>query len=214
MHCGEKSSSRSGIRDDTVQFVLASGSTTRRSLLGNAGLAFKCEKPRIDEAAAGNALASEGEEPRDIASALAELKARRIGQKHPDVLTLGCDQVLDFEGRVVGKSRSLEEARSTLKRLRGKRHKLHSAAVVYENLKPVWRHVSTANLAMRDFSDNFLEAYLARNDSAALESVGCYKVEEEGIRLFSSIRGDWFAVLGLPLMEFVNFLYDRGQIGK
>lgn len=212
MQCGERASTSRSVSDDTGIFMLASSSATRRRLLESAGLKFYWKAARIDEAAVVAGLIKEGEKPRNVAPVLADLKARRVGQKNPEMLTVGCDQILEFNGLVVQKSCSVDEARSTLKMLRGKRHLLHSAAVAYEGMRPVWRHISTVRLAMRNFSDNYLEDYLTRHGREILDSVGCYRVEDEGIRLFSSIKGDWFAVLGIPLTEFINFLYDRGQI--
>ena len=212
MQCGEPVRASARKRGSSPKLVLASGSETRRRMFENAGLRFQWETPRIDESAVAEALAREGEKPRNIAMALAELKAMRIGQKFPNALTLGCDQVLEFDGTIVQKACSIDEARSVLKMLRGKSHQLHSSAVAYEGMGPIWRHTSSARLAMRNFSDNFLETYLARQDCRILDSVGCYKVEEEGVRFFSFIKGDWFAIQGLPLLEFLNFLYDRNLL--
>ena len=149
MLCGEPVPALRSLQCSSLNLMLASGSDTRWRLLERAGLQFQRDVPRIDESAVVNALASEGESPRSIAIALAELKAKRIAHRHPSALTLGCDQVLEFDGKVVQKSRSIEEALSTLKMLRGNSHQLHSAAVAHEGMMPVWRHVSSVRLVMR-----------------------------------------------------------------
>ncbi|MEV8468202.1 Maf family nucleotide pyrophosphatase [Fluviibacterium sp. DFM31] len=194
------------------KFVLASGSATRQAMLTAAGLDFEVEKPRLDEDAIRASMEAEGAPPRDIADLLAEMKARKISDKRPGALVLGCDQVLDFDGRALGKPADREAAAEQLLQLRGKTHRLLSAAVLVRDNQPIWRHVGMVRLTMREFSDAYLAGYLDRNWPGLGDSVGGYKLEEEGVRLFSRIQGDYFNVLGLPLLELLNTLTLRGDI--
>ncbi|WP_193143054.1 MULTISPECIES: Maf family protein [unclassified Meridianimarinicoccus] len=194
------------------KFVLASGSATRQAMLAAAGLDFEVEKPRLDEGAIRASMEAEGAPPRDIADLLAEMKARKISDKRPGALVLGSDQVLDFDGRVLGKPNDRKTAAEQLLQLRGKTHRLLSAAVLVRDNQPIWRHIGMVRLTMRDFSDDYLAGYLDRNWPGLGDSVGGYKLEEEGVRLFSRIQGDYFNVLGLPLLELLNTLTLRGDI--
>lgn len=194
--------------------VLASTSSIRLALLQNAGLAVKAMAPRVDEATARDAMLAEGASPRDIADTLAEMKARKLSEKQPGDLVLGCDQVLVFEGEIFSKPETRDEARSQLLRLRGKSHKLLSAIVAYEGAEPVWRHVAEARLTMHQISDAYLDDYIARNWDSIRHSVGGYKIEEEGVRLFSAITGDHFTILGLPLLPLLAWLGTRGMIAR
>ena len=194
------------------QIVLASGSAIRGQMLSNAGIAFEAIVPRVDEEMIKIALQAEKATPRDIADALAETKARKIGGKLPDKLVIGCDQVLDFDGQILSKPQTPEEAKEQLKVLRGKRHSLLSAVVVYHQLEPLWRHVGQVRLYMRDISDSYLNEYVDRNWPSLQSSVGGYKLEEEGVRLFSRIEGDYFTILGLPLIEMINYLTASGDL--
>ncbi|AJE44922.1 Maf family protein [Celeribacter indicus] len=194
--------------------VLASGSQIRQQLLRNAGVPFEVSVARIDEESVRSALLGEGARPREVADALAEGKARKVSLKRPEAMVIGCDQVLSFEGELVSKAESPEEARALLSRMRGERHKLLSAVVLYENGEPKWRHVGEARLEMNDVSDAYLDAYLARNWDSVRDAVGCYKLEEEGVRLFSRIDGDYFTVLGLPLLPLLAYLSLRGVIAS
>lgn len=196
----------------TAHIVLASGSEIRAHLLRQAGFDFECDVPRLDEDAIKSALLAEQAPPRDIADALAEAKARKISGKHSGKLVLGCDQVLDFEGSLLSKPVSPEEALHQLKEMRGKRHMLLSAAVIYRDGEPIWRHVGQVRLVMRKCSDSYLEDYVARNWDSIRHAVGAYKLEEEGVRLFASIDGSYFNVLGLPLMELISYLGLQGVI--
>jgi septum formation protein len=192
--------------------ILASTSPTRLQMLCAAGLDPTPIAPRVDEVTIRDALTAAGASPRDIADALAEMKARKVAEKHPEATVLGCDQVLALDRETFAKPETPDNARAQLRQLRGKTHKLLSAAVIYENAEPVWRHVSEARLTMREFSDAFLDDYLQRNWDSIRHSVGCYKVEEEGIRLFSAITGDHFTILGLPLLPLLAYLGNRGMI--
>lgn len=192
--------------------ILASGSEIRATLLRNAGIAFDVEVAKVDEEMLRMGLEAEQAPPRDIADALAEAKAAKVARKNPEALVIGCDQVLDFEGQVFSKPKNVEDARDQLKALRGKRHTLLSAVVIFHEGEPVWRHIGMVRLQMRDFSDAYLEEYLERNWESIRWSVGGYKLEEEGVRLFHRVDGDYFNVLGMPLIEVLNYLMVRGDL--
>lgn len=195
-----------------TSIVLASESDIRRKLLENAGVDVDVAPARVDEVAVRDAMLSEAAKPRDIADALAELKAAKVSARHPQALVIGCDQVLEFDGGILGKPVTRDDAVAQLRMLRGGTHRLLSAAVIVEAGEPRWRHVGTVRLTMRAFSDAYLERYLARNWESIRHSVGGYKLEEEGVRLFSQIEGDYFTVLGLPLLELLSYLALRGVI--
>lgn len=192
--------------------ILASGSEIRLQLLLKAGLDVSARVASIDEAMIRAGLESEGGNPRDIADTLAEMKAARVAAKCPEALVLGCDQVLEFRHQVWAKPQTSAEARAQLIALRGQTHKLLSAIVLFDAGEPVWRHVGEARLTMRAFSDGFLDSYLERNWPSVGQSVGGYKLEEEGIRLFERIEGDHFTILGLPLLPLLTYLGSRGFI--
>lgn len=197
----------------SAPIVLASKSAARRAVLEGAGVPFEAVVAGVDEDAVKAALLAEGAGPRDIADALAELKAIRVSRGR-DAFVIGSDQTLEFEGRLYDKADTLEAARQRLMTLRGKPHKLHSAVVVAKEGAPIWREVVTATLTMREFSDEFLEAYLASEGEAALGSVGCYRLEGPGAQLFSRIEGDYFAILGLPLLGLLDLLRRHGALAS
>ncbi|SLN43533.1 Maf-like protein YceF [Roseovarius litorisediminis] len=192
--------------------ILASGSEIRQQLLRNAGLKFDVIPARVDEDMVRDALLAEQAKPRDIADALAELKAMKVSQKRPDALVIGCDQVLSLGSTILSKPESPKDAREQLVQMRGKRHDLLSAVVICEAGKPLWRHVGVVRMTMRDFSDSYLDSYVAKNWESIRHSVGAYKLEEEGVRLFTQIQGDYFTVLGLPLLDLLSYLTLRGDL--
>ncbi|MEM1314881.1 MAG: Maf family protein [Pseudomonadota bacterium] len=196
----------------TPPLILASASEARATLLRNAGVAIETLPARIDEAELKAALAAEDAPARDVADALAEVKALRISARRPQSLVLGADQVLVCEGRLFDKPGDLAEARAQLETLSGKPHQLLSAAVIAEEGRPVWRHVGTARLVMRPLSPAFLDAYVAQMGEDLLTTVGAYKLEGLGSQLFARVDGDYFSVLGLPLLETLGFLRIRGRL--
>jgi len=194
------------------EIVLASGSETRAGMLRRAGVDFRVSIARVDEDALRASLQAEGVKPRDIADALAEMKALRVGRKEPGAVTIGADQILALGSEILTKPATRAEAEDQLRRLRGQTHILYSAAVAVENAEPVWRHIAEARMTMHRFSDDYLSAYLDRAWPEVGSSVGAYRIEEEGIRLFSAIHGDYFAILGMPLVQLLAWLGLRGII--
>lgn len=192
--------------------ILASRSEARAAMLRAAGVVVEVLPAAVDEAAIKQAMAEDAAAPRDVADALAEFKARRVAGRAPGLRVLGADQVLVCEGRLFDKPATVAEAGEQLAFLRGRDHELLSAAVIYENAAPVWRHIGRAVLRMRPFSDAFLADYLARHGAELLSTVGAYRLEAEGAQLFSHVQGDYFTILGLPLLEVLGFLRTRGML--
>lgn len=192
--------------------ILASGSSIRAQLLRQAGVPFEVQVPRIDEDMIKQSLLSEAAAPRDIADTLAEMKARKVSEKNPGALVLGCDQVLDYHGQLLSKADTPDAAISQLSALSGDRHSLLSAAVVCEDGQPIWRQVGQVRLRMRALSDGYIKDYVSRNWDSIRHAVGSYKLEEEGVRLFTNIEGDYFHVMGMPLLELLNYLTLRGDL--
>ena len=189
--------------------VLASSSTARASLLRAAGVGFSIEPAGVDEAAIKREAQCGGESAIGVAVILATEKARAVSERDPDSLVIGADQLLASGAVWFDKPRDLGEAREQLLGLRGRTHVLATAVCVAQNGVPVWRATSTPELTMRRFSEKFLDEYLAAEGEALLGSVGAYRLESRGVQLFSRIRGDYFAILGLPLLELLGFLRER-----
>ncbi len=192
--------------------ILASCSAIRATLLRNAGVSFTIATPRVDEDAMRDALLAEGASARDIADALAEMKAAKVSVRNPGSLVIGCDQVLAHGQTVLSKPTTEDDAIAQLTVLRGGAHQLLSAAVIYENGQPIWRHVGVVRLYMRDVSDDYLHDYVTRNWEEVRHCVGTYQIEGEGVRLFHRIEGDYFNILGLPLLELLSYLTLRGTL--
>lgn len=191
-----------------MNLILASGSSARRRMLEAAGLSFTVELPSVDEEGAKASFRAAGMRPRDQADALAELKAMAVSRRRPDFV-IGADQMLAVEGETLDKPKSRAEARSHLERLRGRSHELITAAVVAREGVVIWRHIDTPRLRMRAFSDAFLDDYLERAGDAVVTSVGAYQLEGLGAQLFERVEGDFFSVLGLPLLPLLAFLREH-----
>ena len=191
--------------------TLASTSLIRAQMLRQAGVELDVTSSGVDEAAIKAALVSDGAGARDVADALAEAKAVKTSLKQSG-LVLGADSILELDGQLYDKPQDLADARRHLTALRGRSHRLHSAAVIAEGGAAIWRHVETATLHMRTFSDAFLDHYIAIEGTALLSTVGCYRLEGFGAQLFDKIEGDYFSILGLPLLQVLDYLRLRGAI--
>ena len=194
------------------RLILASASTARAAVLTAAGVNFAIEPAALDETALKDLVKSRGDSAIECALALAAEKARAVSRRHPDALAIGADQLLVAGLDWFDKPQDLAEARVHLTRLRGRVHTLATAVCVAQNGEVLWQTVSCPELTMRDFSDAFLDAYIAAEGESLLASVGAYRLEGKGVQLFARIVGDHFAVLGLPLLELLGFLRERGMV--
>ncbi|MDB5689479.1 MAG: Maf-like protein [Sphingomonas bacterium] len=193
--------------------ILASQSAARRAMLTAAGVTFEPMAAGVDEEALKAGLVAQGLRARDLADALAEMKAIKLSRRHPTRLVLGCDSVVEGAGGgLVDKAGSLDEAVAQLRALRGTTHRLASAAVICLGGVAIWRHVDVAKLTMRDFSDAFLDSYLATEWPAIGGCVGGYRIEGRGAQLFARIEGSHFTILGLPLLALLDYLRIRGEL--
>ncbi len=196
------------------QIILASTSRARREMLAAAGVAFTVEAADVDEPAIRKTLlaAKSAATPPQIADALARAKAEDVSQRHKGSLVIGGDQVLALGTELLTKAKDEAAARATLKKLRGMTHELHSAVALAVDGRVLWTHTGTARLKMRDFSDAFLEEYLTRAGDRIGQSVGAYELEGLGVQLFDKIEGDYFTILGLPLLPLLAELRAQGMI--
>ncbi len=196
-----------------MTLVLASGSASRRAMLENGGVAFAIDRPHVDEEAVKASLAAAGTSGRDTADALAQMKAVKVSARNPSALVLGSDSVVELDdGRLLDKPVDRADAAAHLRLMSGKRHRLHSAAVIAEGGAPVWRFVDTATLHVRALSDAFVESYLDREWPVISGCVGCYRIEGAGVQLFARVEGSQFTILGLPLLPVLDYLRTRGEL--
>lgn len=191
------------------ELILASGSAVRARLLANAGVRFRTETSGVDENAV-KAAAGDGVPAAEIALQLAAAKARAVSEKRGGALIIGADQMLECEGKLFDKPADMAEAAANLRQFSGRAHRLITACCLMRDGGTVWESVETARLTMRDLSDEDIEAYLSRAGEDVLGSVGCYRLEELGVRLFSEIDGDFFVILGLPLLPLLARLREQG----
>ncbi|MGL5838755.1 MAG: Maf family protein [Sphingorhabdus sp.] len=196
-----------------TRLILASTSTTRRTMLQKAGLVFDAMPPMVDEEALKDGLIAEKLSPRDMADALAEAKAIKLSVKYPSALVIGADQVLAIEdGMLLDKPQTPDMAKAQLAEMAGKGHRLFSAAVVAAAGVPVWRHVGIVKMHVRSLSAAFIDDYVARNWDTIRHCVGCYQIEGEGAQLFTRVEGDHFNIMGLPLLPLLGFLRERKEL--
>ncbi len=192
-------------------FVLASSSASRAAMLSDAGVRFETVRPAVDETALKLALLAEGGSPRDVADALAEAKAVQVSRRRSGLI-LGADTTLELDGRLFDKPNDLTEARRHLELFSGRTHLLHSAAVIAENGAPIWRDLKTAKLMVRPLSPDFLDHYIEAEGSKLLSCVGAYRLEGLGAQIFAAVEGDYFTVLGLPLLPVLDHLRRQGVL--
>ncbi|MBA3039774.1 MAG: Maf-like protein [Alphaproteobacteria bacterium] len=192
--------------------VLASASPSRRMLMENAGLKFQAVAAQIDERAIEREIEHRALGPDELALELAFSKALEVSSRFPQALVIGCDQTMSLGQQVFHKPADRAEARANLLLLRGRTHRLNSGVVLVRGGREIWRNLSTADLSMREFSDAFLEDYLVRCGDDVMKSVGCYQLEGIGIQLFNSISGDYFTILGLPLLPLLEQLRTLGEL--
>ena len=195
-----------------MRLILASASASRRQVLTAAQVPFTAIPAGIDEDRLKDELLARRVDIVGIAAALAEAKAVHVAAKNPGALVLGADQTLLFEGELVSKCADLAAARKLLLRLRGKMHRLVGALALAKGRDVIWRHSETSSLTMREFSDAFLDRYLAAEGEGILGCVGCYKLEGLGAQLFGCVEGDYFSILGLPLQPLLAELRRQGVI--
>ncbi|MFC4352343.1 Maf family protein [Fodinicurvata halophila] len=200
------------LAEDSSQVVLASASSSRKQLLENAGLPVECHAAAIDENEIKRSLAAEGASALQTAETLAELKAGRISRSWPGALVIGADQMLDCNGTWFDKPGDRDQATGHLKALSGRTHTLETSVCVVRDNERLWHHNETARLTMRSFDDDFIARYLDLSGEAILNSVGGYCLEGYGVHLFARVEGDFFTILGLPLLPLLGFLRDRGAV--
>ena len=194
------------------KIILASGSAARKSMLRNAGISFEIVPANIDERVLMDSLEQENHSIAYITEQLAVAKAEHIAAQNPGSIVIGSDQTLEFEGRILSKSATIDEGKAVLRELAGKTHRLYSSVCVVREGTEIFRHTDYADLTMHDFDDAFLEAYAAKDPDALTSCVGGYKIEGAGAWLFERIDGDYYTIMGMPLLPLLAFLRTECKI--
>lgn len=197
-----------------VRLVLASASTIRKKMLRDAGLDVHVRPANVDEDQIRETLSPGQATSEDVAEILARAKAEAVSGDEPGAIVIGADQIMSLDGEIFSKPADLIEARLTLRRLRGKRHALHSAVAVARQGEAVWSFVDTAYLDVRQFSDPWLDSYITAAGDRLCSSVGAYQLESYGVQLFDRIDGDYFTILGLPLLQLLRNLRENGWVSS
>jgi septum formation protein len=210
----DRENRRLGLHPGKMPLVLASASRARAGLLAAAGLRFDIVPAHIDEEEIKFALRNEGAAAGTVAENLADLKARRVSERRPGCLVIGADQILECEGEWFDKPTGLDQAREQLLALRGRTHRLHSFVCVSQEGARIWQHLEQAELTMRSFDKGFLDCYLEAVGEDVAETVGGYHFEGLGVNLFTRVRGNFHAILGLPLLPLLEFLRIHGVAAK
>lgn len=192
--------------------VLASASPYRSRMLRDAGLEIEAVRADVDERAAEQPLAEAGADPADIASVLAQVKAQEVSARRPGAVVIGCDQTLGLDGEVLHKPADMEEAIQRLLALSGRTHQLNSAICLVRDGELLWSHLETCNVTFRRLDPGFVGRHLAAVGEKALTSVGAYQVEGHGAQLIEKIDGDFFSVVGLPLLPLLGQLRKMSLI--
>lgn len=204
-----------GTQADAPPFVLASQSPTRRRMLEAAGVpVHAADRPGVDEDEVKAAFRADGAGPDDVAEALAEMKAHRVAGRYGGCLVMGADQMLEVDGAWLDKPETREQAAETLRTLSGKTHRLIACAVVVKDGGRIWHHIESAELSVRPLSEPFIQNYLDAVGDRAFDSVGAYQLEGLGAQLFSRVQGDYFTVLGLPLLALMDLLRNHGVLPR
>ena len=201
-------------RSSAAELILASASASRAAVLRQAGLALSQIPAGVDEDEVKRSLGAEGADAAHVATTLADLKAQQVSRRHPDAFVIGADQMLECNGVWFDKPPDLDHARAHLVSLRGRTHELVTAAVVVRGGARLWQHVDRARLTMRPFSDAFIDEYLAAVGAEVCGTVGAYRLEGHGAQLFSRVQGDFFTILGLPLLPLLDFLRGHGIVSE
>lgn len=203
------------LNPNTPEIILASASRSRRALMTGAGISARTEPADINETAIRTALQRSSETaPGDIAEILARAKAETISEAKHEAIVIGADQVLELDGEIFEKPPDMDAARKTILALRGKTHQLHASVAVARAGEAVWAHTATAHMTMRDFDAEFVGRYLSAAGEGVLGSVGAYQLEGVGVHLFSGIDGDYFTILGLPLLPLLDYLRGEGIVAS
>ena len=196
----------------TIGIILASKSQIRSELLLKAGLKFTAIDANIDEKKAKSSYMNTGYSARDLADILAAMKAKKLSCKYLDKLVIGCDQIMECNGQILSKANNPTDLADQLKFLRSKSHTLYSACVVYFANKAEWRFIGSATITMRNLSDEYISKYVDDNWDEVKHCVGGYKIENSGISFLSKINGDYFSILGLPIIQLLDYLVNRGVL--